>query len=99
MNIKLINEGSTGELVLEGWVDSVSASDVEAVFDQSAQRFDCVILNMAKMDYITSAGLRVVKKMHMAMKKKGGELILTNVNPAAMEVFEVTGFAGLLTIR
>lgn len=99
MNIKLISDGRNGELILEGWVDSVSAPDVEAAFIQSTDRFDRVIVNMAKMDYITSAGLRVLKKMHMAMKNKGGELIITNVNKATMEVFEVTGFAGLLTFR
>ena len=48
------------------------------------------------VDYISSAGLRVIKIIHMGMKKKNGELILTKVQKMVMEVFEMVGFAGLL---
>ena len=51
---------------------------------------------MEKLEYISSAGLRVLKKTHMAMNKKEGTLLLKNVNSMVMEVFEMTGFAGLL---
>ena len=45
---------------------------------------------------VSSAGLRIIKLLHMAMRKKNGELVVTNVNRMVMEVFEMTGFAGLL---
>ena len=51
---------------------------------------------MAGMEYVSSAGLRTLKRLHMAMKKKNGSLVLTNVRKMVMEVFEMTGFAGLL---
>jgi anti-anti-sigma factor len=51
------------------------------------------------LDYISSAGLRVIKVIHMGMKKKDGELVLTNVQKMVMEVFEMVGFAGLLKFR
>ena len=51
---------------------------------------------MAQLEYISSAGLRALKRLHMEMKKKGGSLVLTNVRKMVMEVFEMTGFAGLL---
>ena len=96
MNIKLINRGQEGELVLEGRLDTLTAPEAEEVFNQMAERFEKIVLNMAGMEYVSSAGLRTLKRLHMAMKKKNGSLVLTNVRQMVMEVFEMTGFAGLL---
>ena len=96
MNIKLINRGQEGELVLEGRLDTLTAPEAEEVFNQMAERFEKIVLNMAGMEYVSSAGLRTLKRLHMAMKKKNGSLALTNVRKMVMEVFEMTGFAGLL---
>lgn len=99
MNIKLINRGTEGELLLDGQLDSLTAPETETICKQMAERFDTLILNMEKLRYISSAGLRVLKIVHMMMRKKGGSLILTHVNQMVMEVFEMTGFAGLLQIQ
>ena len=96
MNIKLINRGQEGELVLEGRLDTLAAPEAEEVFNQMAERFEKIVLNMAGLEYVSSAGLRTLKRLHMAMKKKNGSLVLTNVRKMVMEVFEMTGFAGLL---
>ena len=96
MNIKLINRGQEGELVLEGRLDTLTAPEAEEVFNQMAERFEKIVRNMAGMEYVSSAGLRTLKRLHMAMKKKNGSLVLTNVRKMVMEVFEMTGFAGLL---
>ena len=99
MNIKLINRGQEGELVLEGRLDTLTAPEAEEVFNQTAERFDKVILNMRDLEYVSSAGLRTLKRLHMAMKKKNGNLVLTNVRKMVMEVFEMTGVAGLLKLE
>lgn len=99
MNITLINRGSEGELVLAGRLDANSAPEAEEIFKQMIERFDNVVLNMKQLEYISSAGLRVIKIIHMGMKKKNGELKLINVQKMVMEVFEMVGFAGLLTIE
>ena len=96
MNIKLINRGQEGELVLEGRLDTLTAPEAEEVFNQMAERFEKIVLNMAGVEDVSSAGLRTLKRLHMAMKKKNGSLVLTNVRKMVMEVFEMTGFAGLL---
>lgn len=96
MTIKLINRNTEGELLLVGRLDSLAAPEVEQVFSQVAERFDSVVLNMEKMEYISSLGLRALKLLYMKMTKKGGTLALKNVNKMVMEVFEMTGFAGLL---
>lgn len=99
MKIKLVNRGTEGELLLDGRLDAVTSQEVEKIFMDVADRFDNLILNMADMTYVSSAGLRIIKLLHMKMRKKNGELTLTNVNKMVMEVFEMTGFAGLLRIR
>ena len=99
MNLKLINRGQEGELVLEGRLDTLTAPEAEEVFNQMAERFEKIVLNMAGVEYVSSAGLRTLKRLHMAMKKKNGSLVLTNVRKMVMEVFEMTGFAGLLNFE
>lgn len=98
MTIKLINRGTEGELLLEGRLDAVTSPETEEVFLQMAERFEKLILNMEKLQYISSAGLRVLKKTYMATVKRNGELELSHVNKLVMEVLEMTGFSGLLNI-
>ena len=97
MHIKLINRGEEGELLLAGRLDLSTAPEVEEILLQVADRFDQVILNMAQLEYISSAGLRILKLLYMALRKKEGELKVKNANKLVMEVFEMTGFVGLLT--
>ena len=99
MTIKLINRDTEGELLLEGRLDSAAAQDTAEIFQSQAERFDRLILNMARLEYVSSAGLRIIKLLHMQMRRKDGELIVKNVNSMVMEVFEMTGFAGLLRIE
>ena len=97
MHIKLINRGEEGEVLLAGRLDSSTAPEVEEILLQLADRFDKVILNMAQLEYISSAGLRIIKLLYMALRKKEGELEMKSANKLVMEVFEMTGFASLLT--
>lgn len=96
--IQLINRETEGELLLDGRLDAVTSPEAEEVFLQMAQRFEKLTLNMAQLQYISSAGLRVLKKTYMAMVKKNGSLELNHVNKLVMEVLEMTGFSGLLKI-
>lgn len=96
LNLNLINRGAEGELVMIGRLDSNTSVEAEKVVDELTGRFDTLILDMKELDYISSAGLRILKRAYMAMRRKDGRLYLKNVNKMVMEVFEVTGFAGLL---
>ena len=98
MTIKLINRGTEGELLLDGRLDAVTSPEAEEIFLQMAERFETLILNMAQLQYISSAGLRVLKKTYMACVRNNGVLELNHVNKMVMEVLEMTGFAGLLKI-
>lgn len=98
MMMKLINRDSEGELLLIGRLDATTSPEAEELFLQMTQRFDKLTLHMGELQYISSAGLRVLKKTYMAMVKKNGTLELSHVNKMVMEVLEMTGFSGLLKI-
>ncbi len=99
MDVKLINRGKEGELLLSGDLDTRTARDADALFAQLAARFTNITLNMQELEYISSAGLRTIRNLYILLYKKGGKLMVTNVNDNVMEVFEMTGLAGLLNIR
>ena len=99
MTIKLVNRDTEGELLLEGRLDSVTAPEAEGIFNEVSQRFDKVILNFSGLNYISSAGLRLLLRLQQTMRKKNGELVLTHVNKMVMEVLEMTGFVGILQFQ
>lgn len=99
MDVKLVNRGEDGELLLSGDLDTKTAKDAEALFLQMANRFTNLTLNMKDLQYVSSAGLRSIRNLYMKLTRKGGKLMVTNVNENVMEVFEMTGLAGLLNIR
>ena len=86
-------------VLLSGDLDTKTARDAEQLFLKLAERFSRMILNMKDLKYVSSAGLRSIRNLYMALYKKGGTLSIINVSDNVMEVFEMTGLAGLLNIR
>lgn len=84
-------------LALEGRLDTVSAPKLEQVIKEMLPGLRSLTLDFEKLDYISSAGLRVLLSAQKVMNKQG-EMKLTNVNETVMEIFEVTGFTDILTI-
>lgn len=95
LTVKIVKHENQAELILDGRLDSLTTADAEPIIMDFAEKYPSIVLNLASMDYISSAGLRLIKKLHIAMKKKNGELIIRNVNRLVMEVFEMTGFVAL----
>lgn len=99
MDIKLVDRGTEGELILSGKIDSTNAEQVGEVFLQVADRFTNVTLNFQDLKFISSAGLRSLKKLYMKVRKNGGETSIVNAAPYVMEVLEMTGFAEMFNIK
>ena len=99
MNIKLVDRGTEAEMLMIGRLDASTANDAQEILVDACKKYDKVILNFSELEYISSAGLRILKILHMDMAKKGGKLVLKNVNAFVMEVFEMTGFAGILSFE
>ena len=98
MTIEKYRQGAELTVVLEGRLDTVSAPDLDAVVKNELLGVDTFILDLKKLQYTSSAGLRVILIAQKTMNKQG-KLILKNVSEAVMEVFEMTGLSDLLTIE
>jgi anti-sigma B factor antagonist len=98
MTIEKNRQGAELTVMLEGRLDTVSAPDLDAVVKNELLGVDTFILDLKKLQYTSSAGLRVILIAQKTMNKQG-KLILKNVSEAVMEVFEMTGLSDLLTIE
>ena len=98
MTITKKQSGNALEIALEGRLDTMTAPELEAELKASLDAADSLALDFSKLDYISSAGLRVLLSAHKAMSGKGG-MKVKNVNEVVREVFDVTGFADILTIE
>ena len=91
--------GATLTLDIEGRIDTTTAPALEGELKRYVTSdVKNLVLDFAKVEYISSAGLRVLLAAQKVMKKQGS-MVVRNVNEAIMEVFEVTGFADILTIE
>ena len=90
--------GTNLEIALEGRLDTTTAPELETVLNQSLPGIENLTLDFGKLEYISSAGLRVLLSAHKIMAQKGGMKVI-HANEIVNEVFEVTGFADILTIE
>ena len=97
MDVKLVNRGTTGEVLLNGRLTSANAPEVEKIFNDVAARFETVVLNLSGLEYTASSGLRIILRLHQNMTKKGGLLQIKDASPMVMEVLEMTGMASYLS--
>ncbi len=90
--------GTNLEIALEGRLDTTTAPELEAELKNSLDGVETLTMDFAKLAYISSAGLRVLLSAHKTMSTRGGMKII-HVSEIVSEVFEVTGFADILTIE
>lgn len=96
MKIDFTKNGATLNISLNGRLDTVSAPEFEAFVKANVQDVTQIELDCANLTYISSAGLRVLLGIQ---KKLLMPLTLTNVQELVMEIFEITGFVDILTIK
>ena len=98
LNIQKTIDGRSAVFSLEGRLDTVTAPDLEREIKNSLDGVNELTMDFGKLEYVSSAGLRVLLSAHKAISGKGG-MKLRNVNETIMEIFEVTGFLDILTIE
>lgn len=86
-------------LALTERLDTLTAPELEQEISALNSDVKELTLNLEELNYISSAGLRVVLIAHKKLKTNGGQLIIRNPNEIVQEVFEMTGFADMLTIE
>jgi len=98
LNINKTVDNTAAAFKLEGRLDTVTAADLENALKDSLDGVTELTFDFEKLDYISSAGLRVLLSAQKTMNKQGSMKII-NVNDIIMEIFEVTGFSDILTIE
>ena len=98
MTINKTQNGNALTIALEGRLDTMTAPELEQELKHSLDGVETLTFDFSKLDYISSAGLRVLLYARKSMSGQGG-MKVTHVNEIVMEVFEVTGFADVLTIE
>ncbi|MCX4351625.1 MAG: STAS domain-containing protein [Lachnospiraceae bacterium] len=98
MKITKTQNGNNLYLALEGRLDTNTAPELEASIKGSIDGVEELTIDMEALDYLSSAGLRVLLGTQKIMNKQGS-MRVTHVNDTIMEIFEVTGFADILTIE
>lgn len=98
MTIDTNIDGKNINIAVKGRIDTVTAPEFEKEISAVITGDETLTLNMKELEYISSAGLRII----LSIQKKlalNGKFVVTNVNDTVYEVFEVTGFTGILTIK
>ncbi len=97
MKINMEKNDRNLEIGLEGRLDTATSPELENKIIE-LKDIDNVVLNLEKLDYISSAGLRVLLAMQKTMNKQGS-MIIINVPDTIKDIFDITGFTDILNIR
>lgn len=98
MHIDIKTENSILIITLEGSIDSKTASEVQQKILEASVNSVNVIIDLTKVDFVSSAGLRVLLMVYRQIKAKNGKVILVGVSEEIMEVMSMTGFINFFEI-
>ena len=98
LNINKTQNEKNLVIALEGRLDTMTAPDLESQLQASIAGVEHLSFDLAKLEYISSAGLRVLLSAQKTMNKQG-DMVVKNATDEVKEIFEVTGFTDILTIE
>ncbi len=98
MTIQNNKNGSALSLALEGRLDTTTAPELDEVLKGSLDGVTELTMDLEKLEYLSSAGLRVLLSAQKTMNKQGS-MVVKNANETIMEIFEITGFSDILNIQ
>ena len=98
MNITKKLENGVLTVEMEGRLDTGTAPRAEKELEADVAAAEQLVIDMSALQYVSSAGLRLILKLHKTMKEKGG-MVVKNVNESIMEIFDMTGFTSILAIE
>lgn len=98
MTIEKMLEEKKLTIALSGRLDTTTAPQLETELKQNISGVEELVLDLAALEYLSSAGLRVLLSAQKVMNRQGS-MVVRNVNEIIMEIFEVTGFVDVLTIE
>ena len=85
-------------LLVKGRLDTMTSPQLDKEVETNLKGTELLTMDLSELDYVSSAGLRVLLSAHKSMKKQGGSMVVRGVNEEVQEVFTITGFSEILTI-
>ena len=98
MEIVKVSNGTALTLKLVGRLDTATAPELESELKNCLDGVQTLTMDLKELEYISSAGLRILLSAQKAMNKQGA-MVVRNVSPIVMEIFDITGFSDFLTIE
>ena len=98
MKVSVNVEGLSTVISPEGRIDTVTAPELEESLSKIPSTATSVTFDFSKVEYISSAGLRILLVAQKQMKKSGASMTISNISPTVRDVFDITGFSDILTI-
>ena len=98
LKISVTNDGTEYTFFLEGRLDTITSPNLDSKINEVINGATKLTMDLAKLEYISSAGLRVLLGALQAMEDKG-EMVVCNLTAPVREIFELTGFANLFNIK
>jgi anti-anti-sigma factor len=99
MDINVTKDGNTGVIEVIGRLDTITAPELQTPLFESVKNNKKTVLDCAKLEYVSSAGLRVLLMAEKTAKAGKSALIIRNISAEIREIFDMTGFSGILTIE
>ena len=97
MEIQLKTSGQQLKVTLKGFLDTMTSPQLEEKLDLS--KITELVIDLKSVEYVSSAGLRVLLSFHKTMMAKGGKLIITNLTDSVKEIFDMVGYSAILNIK
>lgn len=99
MSLNIEKKAENSSIILSGRLDTTTAPELEKYLEKELPNLSEVVFDFENLEYISSAGLRVLLMAQKIMNQKKGSMKLIHVNEMVQEVFEITGFTDILTIE
>jgi len=98
MEIAQNKDGGNLTVTVTGCLDTTTSPDLMSVFETGLEGVSTLLIDFTNLEYVSSAGFRVLLVAHKKMVAAGGTMTIKGVNPSVREVFDMTGFSDIFTI-
>ena len=99
MEVKFNKQNSSLTVMISGNIDTITAPELDSKLQENLSGIKDLVLDFAAVNYISSAGLRVILVANQMMEDADGNMTVKNVNDDIRDVFEMTGFDSLLNLE
>lgn len=99
MTYEITNPPPDLMVLVKGRLDTLTSPQLESELEPSIAKSKSLVLDLTDVDYLSSAGLRLLLTLQKRFKKEGGSFVLRNIQPGVMEILRMTGFLKILSIQ